>query len=73
MRNQERRKETAKDIAREGMRLINCGKVRNHKLRNSSRVHTGEVEKMECDMFRDFLPSKNGCMVYGLTGSNIYD
>lgn len=61
------------EIAKRGMQLVNSGKIRNHKLRNCSRVHTGEVEDKECRVYRDFLPSKNCCMVLELTGSDIYD
>lgn len=60
-------------IAQNGIRLIVEGKVRNHKLGNSSRIHTGEVEKKEYQIYRDFLPSKNCCMVYELTGSDWYE
>ena len=55
------------------MALIESGKVRNHKLGNSSRIHTGEVEKKEYQNYRDFLPGKNCCMVYELTGSDRYE
>lgn len=61
----------ASDIAQEGLSLITSGKVRNHKLGNSSRIHTGEVEKKEYQTYRDFLPTKTCCMVYELTGSEL--
>lgn len=60
----------ASEIANTGISLIKSGKVRNHKLGNSAREHTGEVEKREYQTYRDFLPSKNCCMVYELTGSD---
>ncbi|MDE5590099.1 MAG: hypothetical protein K2J60_13340 [Acetatifactor sp.] len=60
----------AKEIADIGIALVKSGKVRNHKLGNSSRIHTGEVEKKEYQTYRDFLPSKNCCMVYELIGSD---
>lgn len=63
----------ARKIAREGMQLVRDGNIRNHKLRNSSRIHTGEVEKKEYQNYRDFLPSKNFYMVYELTGSDEYE
>lgn len=63
----------ANEIAREGMLLLKRGKIRNHKLGNSSRIHTGEVEKKEYQNYRDFLYSKNGCMVYELTGRGYYE
>ena len=61
---------TGKEIAKNGMRLVNEGKVRDHKLGNSSRIHNGEVEKREFQVYRQFLPSKNGCMIWELTGSD---
>ena len=63
----------ANEIAKRGVFLITSGKVRNHKLGNSSRIHTGEVEKKEYQNYRDFLPGKNCCMVCELTGSDCYD
>lgn len=63
----------ASEIAQNGISLINSGKVRNHKLSNSSRIHSGEVEKKEYQTYRDFLPSKNCCMLYELTGSDCYE
>lgn len=63
----------ASEIAKRGSSLVSSGKVRNHKLGNSSRIHTGEVEKKECQNYRDFLPGKNCCMVYELTGSDYYE
>ena len=63
----------AREIAREGMQLVINGNIRNHKLRNSSRIHTGEVEKKEYQNYRDFLPGKNCCMVYELIGSDEYE
>lgn len=73
MNNQKLQAITADEIAKNGMLLINSGKIRNHKLRNSSRVHTGEVEDKECRIYRDFLPSKNCCIVLELTGSDSYE
>lgn len=63
----------ASEIARRGMSLISDGKVRNHKLGNSSRIHSGVVEKIEYQTYRDFLPSKNCCMIYELRGSDNYE
>lgn len=67
----EAQEDPAQEIARNGMALIHSGKVRNHKLSNNARSHTGEVEKAEYQTYRDFLPGKNCCMVYELTGSEI--
>ena len=45
----------ANAIASAGIALVKSGKVRNHKLENSSRIHTGEVEKKEYQNYRDFF------------------
>ncbi len=66
-------KRLASEIADTGIALIREGKSRNQKLSNSSRIHTGEVEKKEYQNYRDFLPSKNCCTVYELTGSDCYE
>ena len=63
----------ASEIAQRGVSLISSGKVRNHKLGNSSRIHTGEAEKKEYQNYRDFLPGKNCCMIYELAGNDFYE
>lgn len=60
-------KET-EDFANESMRQIKSGAVRNHKLKNSARIHTGEMEEVECDTFCNFLMSKNYFLVDELRG-----
>lgn len=70
---QKEQKSLANEIAKNGVALIRSGKIRNHKLGNSARIHTGEVEKEEYQVYRNFLPSKNCCMVYELTGSDCYE
>lgn len=64
---------TAETISERSMNLIENGQVRNHKLRNSAPIHTGEAEKCESRIYRNFLPSKNGCFIYNLTGSDYYE
>lgn len=64
---------SAEVIARNGMGMVADGRVRNHKLGNSAQIHTGEIETRERQIYRDFLPSKNCCMVYDLTGSDFYE
>lgn len=64
----ERNRQNADQIAQRTMRLIIDGKVRNHKLGNSARIHTGEVERAERQTYRDFLTSKNCRIVCELIG-----
>lgn len=64
--------QNAADIAKNGIQMVLDGKVRNHKLGNSARVHTGEVEKRESQQYQDFLSTKNFRIAYELTGSDHY-
>ena len=63
----------ADEIAQNGIQLIISGKVRDHKLGNSARIHTGEVEIEEYQTYRDFLSSKKCRIVCELTGSDCYE
>lgn len=45
-------------IASAGIAWIKSGKIRNHKLGNSSRIHTGEVEKRSIKIIGIFFPEK---------------
>ena len=51
-----------------GMRMLDNGKIRNHKLSITSRTHGGEEEKNEARNFRDFLRTKNGCHIMRMKG-----
>ncbi len=51
--------------------LINGG-IGNHKLSNAASVHTGEEEEKELSVFRDFLITKNGCLIMKLEGQGYY-
>lgn len=66
-------KDSTKEIVERCKGLLQKGKVRNHKLGNSAAVHTGEIEKKESHIYRDFLPSRNFYIVYSLTGSENYE
>lgn len=68
-----KRKDLTHEIAQNGMIMIKSGKIRNHKLGDSSRIYTAEIEKAEYQNYRDFLPGKNGCMVYELMGRGYYE
>lgn len=50
------------------MDLIREGKIRNHKIRNTAREHTNELEEQECNLFSEFLTTKNCDFVLNLTG-----
>lgn len=64
---------TAKQVSSEALRLIHEGRIRNHLLGNAAGEHSGEAELIESQQFRDFLPTKNGCMVYRLVGGDNLD
>lgn len=61
----------SKDVhesAKESMRQIKEGLVRNHKLKDRVQIHSGEVQERECDLFCDFLMSKNYFLIANLRG-----
>lgn len=55
-------------VSEEFVRLVHEGGMRNHLLGNTAGEHSGEVEMLEMQRFRDFLPSKNAYMVFDLVG-----
>lgn len=59
------------DVGSKSIIMIQSGKIRNHKLTNNARKHTGTIEEQELSSFRRFLPSKNGCMVRTLEGKSV--
>ena len=63
----------SKQVAAEGISLIESGSIRNHLLASTAGEHSGEAEVLEAQRFADFLPTKNGCMVFELTGSDNLD
>lgn len=46
-------------IGEDGVQMIRSGAVRNHKLANNARTHSGELEENEALLFCDFLSTKN--------------
>lgn len=59
---------TGKQASIEALEFIRGGRIRNHLLGNAAGEHGGEAELIESQRFRDFLPTKNGCMVFDLVG-----
>lgn len=64
---------TASECSKLGMFYIESKKVRNHKLGNSARVHTGEAEKEEYRLYRDSLTTRQACLAYELKGCDHYE
>lgn len=61
---------TGKQVAVESLNKLHEGKIRNHLLGNAAGEHSGEIELLEGQRFRDFLPTKNACMIYALVGGD---
>ena len=59
--------------AKKHVELIKNGKVRNHKLGNTSRRHTGEIEEKECTVYCDFLRTKTYDFINNLRGCDNND
>lgn len=57
-------------IGANGIKMINEGIIRNHKLGNSSAIHSGEIEQRESILFSDFLTTRNCDIVNNLRGNN---
>lgn len=55
---------TAKEITAHSMSMLRSGKVRNHKLNNTSSDHGAEATLRERQLYRDFLPSKLSRILY---------
>ena len=61
------------DIARIGehsIQMVKSGVIRNHKLGNSAREHSGETEEKESSLFIDFLSTRNCDLMINLRGNN---
>ncbi len=57
-------------IGENGIQMIKTGAVRNHKLGNNARIHTGEMEENESLLFCDFLITRNCELILELRGSD---
>lgn len=57
-------------VSEEAMGFVRDGRIRNHLLGNTAGEHSGEVELLESQVFADFLPTKTGCEVFELVGSD---
>lgn len=62
--------EQIEKIGENSVRMIRTGAVRDHKLGNNAREHTGEVEENESFLFSDFLITRNCGLVLDLRGSD---
>ena len=58
------------EMSEKNMKMLRDGRIRNHKLRNTASMHSGEKEMAEYYAFRDFLQTKNFNLVYELKGSD---
>lgn len=61
------------EMANKELERIIAGRVKNHKLGNDAKIHSGEQEEKECCIYRDFLPTKNCDFILNLRGSDSYD
>lgn len=58
------------EIGKSSIQMIKSGAVRNHKLGNNARIHTGEIEENESVLFGDFLITRNCELVLDLKGQD---
>ena len=59
------------ETSKKAIDMLKNGGISNHKLSSTARLHTGEEEQEEVFLFRDFLVTKNGCLVMSLEEANI--
>lgn len=57
-----------KRASQKAMNMIDRAKIHNHMLSDAAGIHTGEEEQQEIRRFRDYLKSKNGCLVMAMEG-----
>lgn len=55
------------------MQLIKEGKIRNHKLGNTSAIHHGALEERELGNFKGFLKTRNFYDIMQLCGRVDYE
>lgn len=60
---------SGKEVADRMLKKIDQGKIREHRLVDKGAPRSGEDELIEMQRMREFLPSKNGVMIYNLKGS----
>ena len=54
------------EASKKAMDMLKNGAINNHMLSNAAKLHTGEEEQEEANLFRDFLVTKNGCLIMAL-------
>lgn len=70
MRREKFYPEEIEKVGKSSIQMIRSGAVRNHKLGNNARIHTGEIEENESVLFDDFLITRNCGLVLELRGQD---
>ena len=65
--------ENTRQVSGRMMEMIKEGKIRNHKLGNTSAIHHGALEEKELGEYIQFLSSRNFHMIMELEGRNDYE
>lgn len=65
--------EETKQISDRMLQMIKDGRIRNHKLSNTSMVHHGDLEEQELSNYKKFLSTRNCYNVLNLYGRNDYE
>lgn len=68
MRKERFYSEEIEKIGKCSIQMIKSGGVRDHKLGNNARIHTGEIEENESVLFEDFLRTRNCELILDLRG-----
>lgn len=65
--------EGTREVSERMMQLIREGKIRNHKLGNTSAIHHGALEEKELGNFKNFLKTRNFYDIMLLLGQVKYE
>lgn len=55
------------------MQMMREGKIRNHKLANTSTIHHGDLEEQELEAYKRFLLTRNFYNTIQLCGKEDYE
>lgn len=65
--------ESTRQVSGRMMEMLKEGKIRNHKLGNTSAIHHGALEEKELGEYIQFLSTRNFHVIMELVGRNDYE
>lgn len=65
--------EETKQTSDRVMKMVKAGRIRNHKLSNTSLIHHGDLEAQELNNYMRFISTRNCYNILNLCGRNDYE